>query len=474
MTRFRVGTNFLAAAGLITGVTFAAVPPKPAATTTAVLYVATENPAASDTGHCQTAATPCLTLTYAVSQAEELTTSAVIEAAEGTYYGNLSISEPKSLTLVIEGASPYTDVRPSSSTGTGTVITINRHSGAVWLYGLDITGGGGSGAGGGVVNNGTTVLLNDGIIDNQVGSSPLPGGGAVGGGIANYGALYLAYDSIANNAATVGGTPDGGSACGGGLYNAPNATATVEDSTFSDNSAGVIGDGGAVCNSGTASFLFATFATNSEGISNAGTMTVANTLLADEADGHANCGGTAVTSGGYNMADDSGCAGMSAANHDQLNVSDTAINLGPSYVPGPGSAALHQVPLANCKIPGAKVPEDQRGVPRPQPPAAVQGASAACDIGAFEYAPPVITSLAPNKGPAGTNVTIHGYGFTLVNPVGSVFFGNTAVSSYQVVSDTKITTTAPPGSESVSVKVVNTDGTTTPDAADLYTYTASG
>lgn len=111
----------------------------------------------------------------------------------------------------------------------------------------------------------------------------------------------------------------------------------------------------------------------------------------------------------------------------------------------------------------------------------------------FSYGP-VVTSISPGEGPesGGTSVKIHGAGFTspIFRGLGGSFvsavdFGSTelncgspwppwlgpcAPSSFEVNSDTEITATSPPGSGTVSVKVVTAGGPSPPDSSDLFTY----
>jgi hypothetical protein len=93
---------------------------------------------------------------------------------------------------------------------------------------------------------------------------------------------------------------------------------------------------------------------------------------------------------------------------DEFGVSASALGLGALQANGagvstvgigPGSAAYHFVPAADCPA------TDERGVARPQPPASVQGSSAFCDAGAFEYLPASIAWATPAAIPYGTALT---------------------------------------------------------------------
>jgi len=86
--------------------------------------------------------------------------------------------------------------------------------------------------------------------------------------------------------------------------------------------------------------------------------------------------------------------------------------------------------------------------------------------------PPVITSVSPNSGPVtgGTTVTITGTGFADAN---AVDFGTANVATqWTIVNFTTIVATAPDGQLGpYDIQVSNPSGTSTPVAADVYTYT---
>src|SRR5262249_19991229 len=93
----------------------------------------------------------------------------------------------------------------------------------------------------------------------------------------------------------------------------------------------------------------------------------------------------------------------------------------------------------------------------------------------FDYTPtaspftPTVTSVTPNFGSpsGGAAVTITGTNF---NTATDVAFGGTLVTGFTIVSDTAITTTAPPGTDTVDVAVTNPDGTSAANAADQFSY----
>ena len=107
----------------------------------------------------------------------------------------------------------------------------------------------------------------------------------------------------------------------------------------------------------------------------AGTATLQNSIAADNA--APSCAG--ITDGGHNISfPDAGCPG---ANVDP-KLAALADNGGPTKTRAlePGSPALDAVPASGAGCAAT----DQRGVARPQ--------QAACDIGAYEHAPPGVTT----------------------------------------------------------------------------------
>jgi hypothetical protein len=85
---------------------------------------------------------------------------------------------------------------------------------------------------------------------------------------------------------------------------------------------------------------------------------------------------------------------------------------------------------------------------------------------------PIVSSLGPTSGPAGTSVTINGLCFSGGAGMTQVFFGSTPATSIQVVSDTEIIANAPAGvSGTVDVTVQSPYGTSKVVAGDRFTFT---
>ncbi len=95
-----------------------------------------------------------------------------------------------------------------------------------------------SGGGGIGTSPGSTVIINDSVIKNNVSSHQ-------GAGIVNSGIMVLNNTTVSNNIGTT-------SAYGGGIFNAPNATLTVNNSIINNNSAGT-SPGGGIFNANNAS-----------------------------------------------------------------------------------------------------------------------------------------------------------------------------------------------------------------------------
>jgi autotransporter-associated beta strand protein len=100
------------------------------------------------------------------------------------------------------------------------------------------------------------------------------------------------------------------------------------------------------------------------------------------------------------------------------------------------------------------------------------GTSSVSALDQFTYTPTPatqVTGISPNTGPAegGTSVTLTGLGFTEAT---TVEFGATPATEFTIVSDTTITATSPPGTNTVDVTVVTPNGTSPATIHDQFTY----
>ena len=361
-------------------------------------------------GRCEDSGGAC-SLRAAVQEANALTGPDTIQLGAATYVlsgaagddvalsgdlditGDLTLTGAGTASTIIDGGGVdrVLDIDPS---GAGVSVTISN---------LTVRGGNAAGqAGGGIRNLGTLSLSNVTLAANSSGVN--------GGGLLNLGTLTLTNTTVSGNTA---GTD------GGGIYNSGGVTLTITASTVSGNSANSAGSngggifnasaatltnvtvsgnsansgGGGVFNSGgTATLVNVTLGDNTAtaggGISNvAGTTTLTNTLITGSTGG--NCSGT-ITSGGSNLDSGSTCAFAGAgdlSNQDPL-LGVLANNGGATQTRAlsAGSPAIDAGSNAACPA------TDQRGAARPFP------AAGNCDIGAFEFRPPVDLAITKSDG----------------------------------------------------------------------------
>jgi predicted outer membrane repeat protein len=197
--------------------------------------------------------------------------------------------------------------------------------------------------GGAIASDGTVLVTGTTFVGN--GSTNVGGALFIG----TSGLLDVANSTFTGNATTF---------AGGAIHNSASE-AMVASSTFSGNTATI--EGGAIFNGRT------------------GSLTVLNSVLADNSGG--NCGIVIpVTDGGHNISwPDTTCPGVNA----DPRLGPLASNGGPTQTLAllPASPAIDALPRVGAGCPAT----DQRGVSRPQGPN--------CDIGAFEL------SLSPTPSP---------------------------------------------------------------------------
>lgn len=289
------------------------------------------------------------------------------------------------------------------------------------ISGLTLTGGTGTsfegisnhnGSGGAVFvgRKGTLILTNSTIRDNSA-MPKLDGGGA---GICNFGGVVTLVNTTVSGNVTSG---NGGgiwnqhdgkmtllncdvsgnrveSFFGGGIDNEDSATMTLTNCTVSDNKTGAIGIGGGIANNGDLTLRSCTIANNSGdqtgGVSHGfyngvASLTLSNTLLANNTGGNLYSDGGPVTSQGYNLSSDDASAYLKQTG-DQNKV---AAGLDPKGLKDNGGptrtiALLSNSPAINTGDPAfdvAKIPFDQRGKSH----ARIVGNRV--DIGAYELSP---------------------------------------------------------------------------------------
>jgi hypothetical protein len=231
-------------------------------------------------------------------------------------------------------------------------------------------------AGGGAIRNRGTLTANRIIIGGNTAE--------YGGAIQNWGnvtpaVLTLNNSAIYNNSA-ISGT--GATGYGGGIHNIYPASMVMTNTTLVNNSAAM--DGGAIWNGGLTNLkivnatIYANTSTGSGSeITNAGQVTLTNSIIAGSTGGNCAGSGTFIDLGG-NLEDANSC-GLGTF---QTTASRTMVNplLGafgnnpPGYIPT--MALLRGSPAINAAIAAACPPTDARGISRQQ--------GGHCDIGAYE------------------------------------------------------------------------------------------
>jgi CSLREA domain-containing protein len=217
-----------------------------------------------------------------------------------------------------------------------------------------------------------------------------------GGGIWNFGTLTLIDSTVSGNSAV----------SGGGIYTFNiDQIATITGSTVSGNATS--NDGGGITNSGgTLDITNSTVSSNSGlvggGIYSDGTAEFINTIIADSPFG-GDCSGAGFTSLGHNLDSDGSCGLAGVGNRSAVDplLGPLADNGGPTLTHAllPGSPAIDAVPVADCtEAGGSPLITDQRGERRPQ--------GAACDIGAYEAAPPLGGFVGSAPGPGGRGLLV--------------------------------------------------------------------
>jgi hypothetical protein len=354
-TRFSIAAITLSAVMLGLG---GFIPQAAQATAPKILYVSQSG---LDSGTCPSTS-PCATVSYALFIA---TSGATIEVS-GTIDDHVTISKA----VTITGAdAPAGSPAVLDGTDSGGVIYIDA-SVAVTLDDLTIENGSGNTIGG-IDNAGGTVTLNDSTVSGNSSNY-------YGAGIYNYSAGTMKiFDS----------TISGNTSSGGGIWD--TGTMTILASTISGNTATQAGNGGGITHEG-------------------GTVNVGATIVAENTGG--NCGGTPLTSAGYNLTNDTtGTACGLIAAHDLVNqnplLGPLAHNGGPTetMLPAPTSPAVDAIPNPTTLSGVAVCPgTDQRGVARPG-----QGETR-CSIGAVEVGYTIATTTAvtviPGSVTLGTRV----------------------------------------------------------------------
>lgn len=244
--------------------------------------------------------------------------------------------------------------------------------------------------GGGILNHGLgeLTITTSQILNNTASQT--------GGGIYNFGQATVEESTVSGNQAPEGGgllneanlsivkstiTENTAAESGGGMFNRDSSSdLNIINSTLSGNSATTIRGSAIYHLEGNLEISYTTIANNSGGTTSGAifaipsSLTISNSIIAINPSG--DCSFPAgVTINDANLDSDGSCLGFSIT--DDPNLGPLADNGGPTFTHAlsPGSPA-YDAALGVCPS------TDQRSVQRPH--------DAACDIGAYEDAPPII------------------------------------------------------------------------------------
>ncbi len=304
---------------------------------------------------------------------------------------------------------------------------------------------------------------------------------ALGGAIRNVGDLTVLDSTFTGNAAVYTGATGIYDGDGGAIYNSQNAgTLTVVNSTFSGNSAtGGGGDaeagiGGAIFNWTYLSVTNSTFSGNSASSYGGGieawwdSVTMTNTILANNAGGNCNVSLGFLQDGGGNLEDGSTCGFTSASS--RANTNPLLAPLGNYGGPTQTLAPLPGSPASDWVAPGAcTLTTDQRGFPRPDE-AADNGY---CDSGAVDGpapGPPSCGVATGNMvGDCGFETPVVGEQQFQYGPTGSpwTFANGSGISG----NFSGFTAGNPPAPEGFQVAFIQGTGTVAQPIAGFQDYT---
>jgi CSLREA domain-containing protein len=316
----------------------------------------------------------------------------------------------------IRDASPGT-LAISSSQVSHDSATTNGGGGAAYGGGIEIDGGGvvtisgstisadaatapdATSEGGGIANRLGNLTVASTTVDDNTAEG---GTAAEGGGIASGGPFSLSASTVNGNTAAATGSAN---SAGGGL--ALTESSSIVNSTIAENTAGAgtgTAEGGGVFNGAPSTEAVAVLNTTLDANAAAASAATSqggnyyatasnpadfeNTIVSGgNATTGPNCspaGAGALTSQGHNLESGTDCGFTASGDRQSTDpqLGSLQDNGGPTHTQAvqPGSLVIDNGNTADC--PAA----DQRGVTRPQ--------GSACDIGAFEVQPPVVSTNA--------------------------------------------------------------------------------
>ena len=329
---------------------------------------------------------------------------------------------------------------------------------------------GGRGGGVAIIDSGVTIM-NSMFSGNTAGSE--------GGAVSSFGGVITITNSIiSSNSAVIGGGVSsldsftitnsivtGNSATdGGGAYNG-GGTSSLNNSTFSANSATGSG-GGAYNGGGTLSLNNSTFSGNlapGGAVADGGATTISSNTIISNSQLGPNCSGG--ISGSNNLSSDSSCPSPAFTITSGIRLGPLADNGGPTptFALQAGSIALDTADVTTCNGSGVNR-LDQRGVPRSLDANGIPNNPVVgdCDIGAVELGGAIRTlQFASASGsvsvavPTAASVTLKldaplGFGYA---PITAYLWvtGGTAIEGHDYVPVDFQTVTFNPGDQTKTI-----------------------
>jgi hypothetical protein len=417
------------------------------------LYVAAGG---SNAGNdCTAKATPCATVTYALTQIPPLAGTATIKLS-GTISDHVDIPAGRTIVITGQGAASPAVIDGGSSgavmyndAGANLRLSyVTLQHGSVTGYGGGLSWSNGSAVlshvtvkdstsglgGGGIIASGGSMTITDSAITGNVtglcgGCLNMKGGGGIW-------VNSSTNVSITNTTISGNTSQGGGSGYGGGISQEGSTLITVTGSTISGNAAthrgggisgqnmairnstitgntavnqggGIVGGGGSQITI-TGSTIAGNSTTNfaGEDIQTDGTVTYAASIISGTGNGHGNCSGSLVSTG-YNVTSDNTCGTTTTGDLQGVNpnLGGLANNGGPTLtmLPSAGSPAIGKIPSGTTLNSVSACPRtDQRGLAGPST------GQTQCTIGAVEVAAgtaPGFTSAASTSVLGGTRFT---------------------------------------------------------------------
>ena len=464
----------------------------------AATYSVTTTADDAGSGTCSPAPATCTSLRQAINTIDASPTPPdVIDVTAGDYVlsdGTLEITA----SMTIDGAGAGTGAGATTIDGnSGQVFSVSGSPSSVTLSGMNVQGStNNDNTGGGIGFDSTTtatLTLSNDVFTNNV-TDDVPGGAIYFDDGANPGALDITDTTISGNTITCcengagiafensgagtltidGSTLSGNGASsnspttgeGGAVY-FDGGSMTITNSTVSDNTA--VQGAGLYLVHGATTLTNDTIANNSltsagtipgAGIFGAGAVTANNTIISGNTGatpGHNDCDAH-VSSSDHSLELGADC-GFDLPSGDP-NLEALGDNGGPTQTIalGAGSAAIDAGDKAQCPA------TDQRGFARPD------AAGTACDIGAYESAPPAGSITTPVNGATFTVGQIVNASYACAPGIGAALQPGSAGCAAPVSNGAAIETSTI-GPHSFTVVATDVDGLTT-SATSNYTVIA--